>query len=144
VPSTIHILPGQGHFSVHRHDLTPPRHESARLELVDPSGLSWQEQIDLFSSSSLVVGASGAVMANYLLMAPGSRVLALTSDCLADFVLPAALAGISEVAFSYLTGPNESALEDHPSRTNWLHSSFSIRPKQFERALLREIASMGG
>ena len=79
-------------------------------------------------------------MANYLLMEPGSRVLALTSDCLADFVLPAALAGISEVAFSYLTGPNESALEDHQSRNNWLHSSFSIRPKQFERALLREIA----
>jgi capsular polysaccharide biosynthesis protein len=114
------------------------------LELVDPSGLSWQEQIELFSSSSLVVGASGAVMANYLLMAPGSRVLALTSDSLADFVLPAALAGISEAAFSYLTGPNESSLEDHLGRNSWLHSSFSIRPKNFERAVRREIGSLDG
>ena len=114
------------------------------LELVDPSGLSWKEQIELFSSSSLVVGASGAVMANYLLMAPGSRVLALTSDSLADFVLPAALAGISEAAFSYLTGPNESSLEDHLGRNSWLHSSFRIRPKQFERAVRREIASLDG
>jgi capsular polysaccharide biosynthesis protein len=113
------------------------------LELVDPSGLSWLEQIELFSSSSLVVGASGAVMANYLLMPSGSRVLALTSDSLADFVLPAALAGISEAAFSYLTGPNESALKDHPARNSWLHSSFSIRPKQFERAVRHEIACLG-
>jgi capsular polysaccharide biosynthesis protein len=113
------------------------------LELVDPSGLSWKQQIELFSSSSLVVGASGAVMANYLLMVPGSRVLALTSDPLADFMLPAALAGISEAAFSYLTGPNESSLEDHLARNNWLHSSFSIRPKQFERALFREIVRLG-
>lgn len=113
------------------------------LELVNPSGLSWRDQIELFSSSSLVVGASGAVMANYLLMSPGSRVLALTSDSLADFVLPAALASISETAFSYLAGPNNSALKDHLSRNNWLHSSFSIRPKQFERALLHEIASIG-
>jgi len=83
-------------------------------------------------------------MANYLLMLPGSRVLALTSDSLADFVLPAALASVSQVAFSYLTGPNQSALEDHLARNNWLHSSFSIRPKKFERALRREIASLGG
>lgn len=112
------------------------------LELVDPSGLSWQEQIELFSSSSLVVGASGAVMANYLLMVPGSRVLALTSDSLADFVLPAALAGISEAAFSYLTGPNESALDAHLARNSWLHSSFSVSPDKFERAVRREIASL--
>ena len=81
-------------------------------------------------------------MANYLLMVPGSRVLALTSDSLADFVLPAALAGISEAAFSYLTGPNESSLEDHVGRNSWLHSSFRIRPKHFERAVRHEIASL--
>jgi capsular polysaccharide biosynthesis protein len=113
------------------------------LELVDPSDLTWREQVDLFSSSSLLVGASGAVMANYLLMAPGSRVLALTSDSLADFVLPAALAGISEAAFSYLTGPNESALKDHLALNRWLHSSFSVRHRQFERAVRHEIASLG-
>jgi len=113
------------------------------LELVDPSDLSWREQVELFSSSSLVVGASGAVMANYLLMAPGSRVLALTSDSLADFVLPAALAGISEASFRYLTGPNKSALKDHLALNRWLHSSFSVRPRQFERAVRHEITSLG-
>ena len=113
------------------------------LEIVDPSTLSWSEQLDLFSSCSLVVGASGAVMANYLLMSPGSRVLALTSDSLADFVLPAALASVSETVFSYLTGPNSLALNDHVSRNKWLHSSFGIRPQEFERAVLGEIARVG-
>jgi len=113
------------------------------LELVDPSGLSWREQIELFSSSSLVVGASGAVMANYLLMLPGSRVLALTSDSLADFVLPAALSSVSETAFSYLTGPNKSALKGHLARNSWLHSSFSVRPDRFRRAVRHELASLG-
>jgi hypothetical protein len=70
-------------------------------------------------------------------------VLALTSDSLADFVLPAALASVSETAFSYLTGPNSLALHDHVSRNSWLHSSFSIPPEEFERAVRREIASIG-
>jgi capsular polysaccharide biosynthesis protein len=113
------------------------------LELVDPSRLSWQEQIELFSSSSLVVGASGAVMANYLLMLPGSRVLALTSDSLADFVLPAALASVSQVAFSYLTGPNKSALKGHSARNSWLHSSYIVPPDRFKRAVRHELVSLG-
>ena len=71
------------------------------------------------------------------------RLRHLASDSLADFVLPAALAGISQASFSYLTGPNESALKDHPARNSWLHSSFTIRPQQFERAVRHEIALLG-
>src|SRR5450830_1466806 len=33
--STIPIIPGQGHFSGQRHELTPPRHETARLVGLD-------------------------------------------------------------------------------------------------------------
>ena len=113
------------------------------LDLVDPAELNWREQVELFSSSSLVVGAGGAVMANYLLMTPESRILALTSDALADFLLPAAIGGIPGAVFSYVTGPNDSALEDHVARNNWLHSTYSVPAARFKRALLREIASLG-
>lgn len=112
------------------------------LDLVDPAALSWREQVELFSSSSLVVGAGGAVMANYLFMTPGSRILALTSDSLEDFLLPAAIGDISGAIFSYVTGSNDSPLEDHLMRNSWLQSTYSIPPARFQRALQAEIASL--
>jgi capsular polysaccharide biosynthesis protein len=112
------------------------------LEILDPGTMSWSQQVALFSSATLLVGASGAVMANYLLMSPGSRVLALTSDALNDFVLPAALANLVGVRFSYLTGPGSVKLAKSDNRNNWLHSDFSISTKEFESALRRTIQSL--
>lgn len=113
------------------------------LELVDPSLLSWRDQAELFSSSSLLVGASGAVMANYLAMQPGSRILALTSEALSDFILPAAIAGLCGVTFTYLTGPNTSQLSDHPQRNYWLHSGYRIDVDSFESAVRKQREIMG-
>lgn len=111
------------------------------FEAVDPGSMTWQEQLELFSSASILVGASGAVMANYLFMARGSRILALTSVALHDFVLPAALAEVAGAEFSYLLGPNVSPLESVTYRRDWIHSSFSIDPSAFQRALLEELAA---
>ncbi|TFC01225.1 glycosyltransferase family 61 protein [Cryobacterium mannosilyticum] len=112
------------------------------LEVLDPGAMSWSEQVALFSSASLLVGASGAVMANYLLMSPGSRILALTSDGLGDFVLPAAIASIVGVDFTYLTGPGSTKLSKSDNRNNWLHSDFSISPGEFESTLRRTLRSL--
>lgn len=112
------------------------------LEILDPGAMTWSQQVALFSSAALLVGASGAVMANYLLMSPGSRVLALTSDALNDFVLPAALANLVGVRFSYLTGPGSTTLAKSDNRNNWLHSDFRISTKDFESALRQTIQSL--
>lgn len=110
------------------------------LEQVDPGALTWQQQLELFESTSLLVGASGAVMADYLFMSPGSRILALTSSALRDFVLPAAIAEVAGAEFSYLTGPASTKLESVHHRREWMHSDFTIDPDLFERTLTEEIA----
>lgn len=112
------------------------------LEIVDPGRMDWAEQVACFSSAELIVGASGAVMADYLLMKPGSRILALTSDTLDDFVLPGVIAAAAGAQFSYLTGPPASELSEHRTRGNWIHESFSINPQVFEDELVTILAEL--
>lgn len=114
------------------------------LDVVDPSELSWPEQLNLFAKADLVVGASGAVMANFLFMKPGSIVIGLTSNLLADFVLPALLAKISGANFQYVVGP----VRRRPFRrklpmVNRMHSDFTIKPHALSSAIDRALASLG-
>ena len=109
------------------------------LEVVDPSHLSWEEQKLLFSEARLVVGASGAVMANYLLMPDGSRVLAMTSESLDGFVLPAVIAQVAGVTFSYLFGKPTNRIGQFGHRRDWFHGDFEIGVKEFQRALRNEL-----
>ncbi|HEY8913983.1 glycosyltransferase family 61 protein [Lacisediminihabitans sp.] len=105
------------------------------LEIVEPGTMTFEDQLELFSSASLVVGASGAVMANYLMMSRGSRVIALTSEALTSFVLPAAIAAVAGVGFAYVSGPTSTTLAESGTRNNWMHSDFSIDPTVFSEAL---------
>lgn len=114
------------------------------LVVIDPSELSWPEQLNLFAKADLVVGASGAVMANYIFMKPGSIVIGLTSNLLKDFVLPALLAKISGAKFQYVIG----RIRKRPFRRklaliNRMHSDFLIRPKALSDAIDDAIASLG-
>ena len=131
-----------GHRGLHNEKAIAAIATRHGLETIDPGGLSWQEQKDLFSSAALLAGASGAVMANYLMMAPGSRILALTSKPLSNFVLPAALAGVAGAHFSYLTGPSKASLKDAGHRRNWIHSDFTIGVAAFEAALVHELRAL--
>jgi capsular polysaccharide biosynthesis protein len=112
------------------------------LEVYDPSLMNFAEQLDLFASASLLVGASGAVMANYLMMTPGSRVLALTSESLQDFVLPAAIAEIANVRFDYLVGPSDLSLAEASDRNAWIHAHFTIPKGSFEAALTEALGAL--
>ncbi|MHC5795242.1 glycosyltransferase family 61 protein [Lacisediminihabitans sp. FW035] len=105
------------------------------LEIVEPGTMTFEDQLELFSSSSLVAGASGAVMANYLMMSRGSRVIALTSEALTEFVLPAAIAAVAGVGFTYVSGPTNVTLSESKTRNDWMHSDFSIEPATFSAAL---------
>ena len=105
------------------------------FESVDPSAMTFAEQRDLFSRAAVLVGASGAVMANYLMLRPGARILALTSEHLADFVLPAVLARVADAEFRYLLGKSAVALDEAEDRNRWIHADFSIRPRDLDQAL---------
>jgi capsular polysaccharide biosynthesis protein len=117
--------------------------EAHGLTIIDPGQLTWAEQVALFSTAALVVGASGAVMGNYLLMPKGSEVLAITSHPLSDFILPAAIAHVGGVGFSYVLGEASTKLTDHGNRNTWLHSDFSIKPRHFTSALRQAIERIG-
>ncbi|HEY0258747.1 MAG TPA: glycosyltransferase family 61 protein [Lacisediminihabitans sp.] len=127
---------------VNEDDLIPIA-EAHGLTVVDPGRLTWAQQVDLFSHAALVVGASGAVMANYLLMGQGSEVLAITSEQLHDFVLPAAIAQLNDVGFGYVLGAGTAGLRDYDSRNPWLHSDFLLPPQRFTRALRESIDRIG-
>jgi len=108
---------------------------SAGLEILDPARLGFAEQRAMFQEAALVVGGSGAVMANYLFLRPGAEVIALTSRQLWDFVMPAALAEVAGARFRYLTGPSSSTLSEARNRSEWIHAPFSVEPELLERTL---------
>jgi capsular polysaccharide biosynthesis protein len=110
------------------------------LEIRDPGVMSFEEQVELFSGARLLVGASGAVMANYLMMSRGSQILGLTSDALTDFVLPAALASLAGAKFSYISGPPRRPVSAFTVKNEWIQSDFSVNAAAFEAELLAALA----
>ncbi len=104
------------------------------FEVVDPSTLTLSQQRELFSSAEIVVGASGAVMTNYLFMRPGSAVIALTSRQLFDYLPPATLAQVSGLSFRYVVGRSRP-----PRRAKTVmglvHADFRISTRALKRAL---------
>ncbi|MBK5237550.1 MAG: glycosyltransferase family 61 protein [Actinomycetales bacterium] len=112
------------------------------LELVDPAKLTWHEQRDLFASAELVVGAGGAVMANYLIMPEGSRVIALTSDLLGDFVLPALICAVAGVSFEYVLGRARKTNPRNRKMSSHMHDDFRIDPGHFSAELDRALSAL--
>jgi len=107
----------------------------AGLEFIDPATLSFAEQREIFSSAELVVGATGAVMANYLLMRPGARIVGLTSDHLHDFISPPAMAWIAGCEFEYVTGPATVRKREVEHLQHWVQADFVIPAKTLRRAI---------
>jgi capsular polysaccharide biosynthesis protein len=108
---------------------------SAGLDLVDPGGMTLAEQRELFSTAELVVGASGAVMANYLLMRPGYTIVALTSEHLRDFVLLAVMAAVAGCSFRYVLGTSDVSREGIKVTNHWIHADFTIDEAALTAAL---------
>ncbi len=98
------------------------------LSSIDPSKLSWPDQASLFKNAEIVVGASGAVMANYLLLPKNASVLALASTNTWDFVEPAYICTVSGAKFQYLLGQPEKTKS---SSLDAIHASFRINPREF-------------
>jgi len=116
--------------------------EERGLELVDPAELTWEQQRDLFSSAELVVGAGGAVMANYLIMPEGSHVIALTSELLGDFILPALICEVAGVRFEYVLGRTKTVHGGSRKKSERMHDDFHINPRHFRAELDRALKDL--
>jgi capsular polysaccharide biosynthesis protein len=105
-------------------------------EVIDVAGMGWEEQVTLFTSAEVVVGAGGAVMANYIFLPKNAKVLSLTSEYLADFVLPAYLTAVAGASFTYLTGKPKVTKFSRSSTQHMMHSGFTIKESSFKNALI--------
>ena len=135
-PPQIFLTRNSGHRGLINQNKLMKVAESFGFTSIDPSSLTWNQQVNLFRNAKTVIGASGAVMANYLFMTPNSNIYSFTNEKLWDFVLPAQISSISGANFSYLLGkskfrPNQSSVEQ-------MHSDFKVSSKRF-RKLLKEL-----
>jgi hypothetical protein len=74
-------------------------------------------------------------MANYLLMRPGSKVIALTSQQLRGFVLPAALAAVAGCSFQYILGRSDVRKKMVRDANHWIHADFTVDEAAFATTL---------
>lgn len=132
-PSKIFLTRNSGHRGLINQRKLRKLAESFGFTSIDPSSMSWSQQVNLFRNANMVVGASGAVMANYLFMPPNSKIHSLTNERLWDFVLPAQISSIAGVNFSYLLG--KSKFRMNKTSVENMHSDFRVSPKRFKATL---------
>lgn len=98
------------------------------FEIVRPEALSFAQQVELFSGASVIVGPTGAGMANMVFAPAGCKVIVLAGDTRgANYFIFGQLGGILGHALSYVTGA---------ARRPWLlHSDYRINLQQLAEAL---------
>jgi capsular polysaccharide biosynthesis protein len=109
------------------------------FEIVDVLKMSWEQQVRLFASSKVVVGAGGAIMANYIFLPEGAKVVSLTSKYLSGFSLPAYIASVAGASFVYITGRSKITRDSKRNSQQLMHSGYRVRASTFRR-VLRELA----
>lgn len=109
------------------------------FQIVNPAKLCFNEQLDLFQNAKILMGAGGAVMANYLFANSNARIFALASEAAKDFVLPAAISSISGAHFEYVFGKPVNQMNSFENRIEYIHADFKIRKKKI-RELLTQLS----
>jgi capsular polysaccharide biosynthesis protein len=131
----IYLRRDSGHRNLANGQLLENLASNMGFEVVDVIGMSWEEQVKLFASAKVVVGAGGAVMANYIFLPKGSKVISLTSEYLSDFSLPAYMASVAGASFTYITGKTVLTGNSLRNSQQLMHSGFRIRRSTFKRVI---------
>ncbi|CAM3690109.1 Capsular biosynthesis protein [Bordetella bronchialis] len=107
-------------------------------EIVDPSVLSFADQVRLFHDSELVIGAMGASFTNLIFCRPGTRALALSSPYTQNFCVHSNLALFAGVHYSIIVGEHPQ-YRDGDEKTNrdvnLYLDSYSVAPEKLGCAL---------
>ncbi len=105
------------------------------FDLVDPSELSFREQVHLIHGSAVISGVGGAGFANLLFSRPGANVIGLVSEQLAGFSIQAHLANLAGAEFTYLVGSSPTQETDVSHLRDHFHADFRVSPRRFRRLL---------
>ncbi len=98
--------------------------------LIDPTKLSFIEQVQLSHAARIVVAPIGAALANMIFAAAGCQILALSPYYInANYYFYSNLAAVLKLRFSYLLG-RQSDQRGHP-----MHRSYSVDLDLLERVL---------
>lgn len=102
------------------------------FQVIDPEGLSAPEQIALFSQAEMIVGPSGAALANMIWCVEGCHVFVLHSDHpFKKYPYWDALARVSGIRISYITGRRANRLTGRFES----HDDYSIDPEKLDEGL---------
>jgi capsular polysaccharide biosynthesis protein len=106
--------------------------EQMGYSVYDPSELDFADQLNLFRFAKIIVGATGAVMANFIFTSKDAKIVGLTSSDNSTSALPAVLANIAGCSYFSLEGKDVTRASTH---TDNLHNNFVINVKQLRNAL---------
>ena len=134
-PSKIFLKRNSEHRGLINQDEVQAAFERLGFTAVEVSSLTFDEQVSVFSAADVIVGAGGAVMANYLFAKPKAKIIALASQASAGFYLPAVIADVAGAEFSYFFGKTAKNVRSFDSRLAWMHSDFVINASAATRAV---------
>ena len=112
--------------------------------VIEPSTMSFREQVECFSDTNVIVAQSGASLANIIFMKPGSTVICMAAESSFlnyDYFLTIAKA--LDISFHYLLGEVDDEKKYshklHLSINHPLNASFSIDKDKLEEVLANTI-----
>ena len=106
--------------------------EQMGYSVYDPSEFDFADQLNLFRFAKSIVGATGAVMANYIFTSKDAKILGLTSSYNSTSSLPAIMTSLAGCSYFSLEGKDVTRAAAH---TDNLHNNFVVNIKQFQNAL---------
>ncbi|MEG0869414.1 MAG: glycosyltransferase family 61 protein [Hafnia sp.] len=109
------------------------------FEVVEPEKLSFAEQVAVFSSADVVVGATGAAFANLLFCNPGTQLIIMIAQLEnTSYYYWQSMACASGNAITYVFGSLEQGLGHS------IHSDFHVDPQHIIAAIDQPLAHSGG
>lgn len=113
------------------------------FEIVLPERLSFEQQVRLFHSADVIVGATGAAFSNLLFVNAGAEIVTLVSERNSTWCMKANLAKFAGARHTHLVGPHILPREKFRSEDYYVHSNFKIDLKKLDQ-LLDLIERRGG
>jgi capsular polysaccharide biosynthesis protein len=106
------------------------------FSVVDPTTLTLSEQVSVFSRAKVIIGVGGAAMTNLVFVTPGTKIVCLLSEQLADFYLWSNLASIVGASMTYFTGPSHESPFSVSNHREYFHLPFAVDVRKLERTVL--------
>jgi capsular polysaccharide biosynthesis protein len=108
------------------------------IEVVDPTELSFSQQVQLFHDAELLIGAMGAGFTNLIFCRPGTRIITLCSPYTQKFCVQSNMALFAGADYILVVGEHPSYSEgdeDSVDDVNLFLDSYSVNAEKLEAAL---------